>query len=63
MSTQTTHAPTRAQMDHRPWLHALLAAGGAYLLWRLLRGMGNFFWTLFGLVLAFFWVAGGRWFW
>jgi hypothetical protein len=46
--------------DYRPLLHALLAGGGVYLLWRLARGIGNLFWTIFGLAFAFYWVWAGR---
>jgi len=52
------HAP-----DYRPWLQAALAGGGLYLLYRLFRGIGRAFWTVFGLALAIYWMGGGgfRW--
>lgn len=46
--------------DYRPLLRALLAGGGIYVLWRLCRGIGNLFWTVFGLAFAFYWAWPGR---
>lgn len=37
----------------RRWLPVLLAALGAWLLW---RGLKKSFWTVFGLAWAFWWV-------
>lgn len=62
----TTHGQSGPVSDssgqgHRFLLHALLAAGGAYLLVKLWRGMGQLFWTLFGLAFAMYWMFNGHW--
>ena len=38
----------------------LLAIGGVYLAMKLFRGLGQLFWTVFGLALGFFWMFDGR---
>lgn len=44
---------------NRNLLRALLAAGALVLLWKLLRGVGTLFWTVFGLAVAL--IGSGIW--
>lgn len=50
-----------ASRDHRTLIHAILAGGGLFLLWRMARAVGTVFWTVFGLALAVFWTGAWRW--
>ncbi|HEY0861012.1 MAG TPA: hypothetical protein VGE19_08905 [Pseudoxanthomonas sp.] len=38
----------------------LLALGGVYLAVKLFRGLGQLFWTVFGLALGLFWMFDGH---
>jgi hypothetical protein len=53
-------ASTGRGLDQRFLWRVLLAAGGVYLAVKLFRGLGNLFWTVFGLAFAVFWMVGGR---
>ena len=46
------HANT--DRSSRPLIHALLAGGGLFVLWRMARALGAVFWTIFGLAMALF---------
>src|SRR5690606_12565472 len=56
-------APRRTAMhantdrSSRPLIHALLAGGGLFVLWRMARALGTVFWTIFGLAMAVFWAG------
>ena len=50
-----------AGRDHRTLIHAFVAGGGLFLLWRMARAVGTVFWTVFGLALAVFWTGAWRW--
>ena len=55
----TTHAssgsaPSRGLDQGFVW-RVLLAIGGVYLAVKLFRGLGQLFWTVFGLALGLFW--------
>ena len=61
----TTHAssastPSAHGLDQRFVWRVLLAIGGVYLAVKLFRGLGQLFWTGFGLALGFFWMFDGR---
>ena len=55
VSTTSTHG-----LDQRFVWRVLLAIGGVYLAVKLFRGVGQLFWTIFGLALGFFWMFNGR---
>jgi len=53
-------APSGRGLDQGfPW-RVLRAAGGACLAVKLFRGLGQLFWTVFGLALGLAWMFGGR---
>ncbi len=56
-----TTTTTNFRPDSRTLLHAVLAAGGVWLLWKLARTARGVFWTLFGLAMAAFWIGFGLW--
>ena len=63
MSTMHGHsdtAPSARGLDQRFLWWVLLAIGGVYLAVKVFRGLGNLFWTVFGLAFALFWVIGGH---
>lgn len=61
----TTHAPSDSApsaggFDQRFLWRVLLAIGGIYLAVKLFRGMGQLFWTVFGLAMGLVWMFNGR---
>ena len=46
--------------DQRFLWRVLLAIGGVYLAVKLFRGMGQVFWTVFGLAMGLVWMFNGR---
>ena len=53
-------APFRHGLDQGFLWRVLLAIGGVYLAVKLFRGLGQLFWTLFGLAFGLFWMVSGR---
>ena len=63
MNTTQAHtesASTGAGFDQRFLWRVLLAIGGVYLAVKLFRGMGQVFWTVFGLAMGLVWMFNGR---
>ena len=61
----THHAPSDAApstrgLDQGFLWRVLLAIGGVYLVVKLFRGLGQVFWTVFGLTLGLVWMFNGR---
>ncbi|KRA51744.1 hypothetical protein [Pseudoxanthomonas sp. Root630] len=61
----TTHASSGSTasasgLDQGFLWRVLLAIGGVYLAVKLFRGLGQLFWTVFGLALGLFWMFNGR---
>ena len=61
----TSHAPSGSApsahgLDQGFLWRVLLAIGGVYLAVKLFRGLGQLFWTVFGLALGLFWMFNGR---
>lgn len=46
--------------DQRFLWRVLLAIGGVYLAVKLFRGLGQVFWTIFGLAMGLVWMFNGR---
>jgi hypothetical protein len=60
-TTHSASAPTdRGPMDQRFLWRVLLAIGGVYLAVKLFRGLGQVFWTVFGLAMGLVWMFNGR---
>jgi len=53
-------APSSSGLDQGFLWRVLLAVGGVYLAVKLFRGLGQLFWTVFGLALGLFWMFNGR---
>ncbi|TQM17649.1 hypothetical protein FB548_1034 [Pseudoxanthomonas sp. 3HH-4] len=53
-------ASSRHGLDQGFLWRVLLAIGGVYLAVKLFRGLGQLFWTLFGLAFGLFWMVSGR---
>lgn len=63
MNTMHGHpesAPSTRGLDQRFLWRVLLAIGGAYLAVKLFRGLGQVFWTVFGLAMGLVWMFNGR---
>ncbi|MCH6483204.1 hypothetical protein MMG85_06450 [Pseudoxanthomonas sp. LH2527] len=63
MNTMHGHAdtaPSTRGLDQRFLWRVLLAIGGIYLAVKLFRGMGQLFWTVFGLAMGLVWMFNGR---
>ena len=63
MNTMHGHsdtAPSARGLDQRFLWRVLLAIGGIYLAVKLFRGMGQLFWTVFGLAMGLVWMFNGR---
>jgi hypothetical protein len=61
----TMHGPSDTArsargLDQRFLWRVLLAIGGIYLAVKLFRGMGQLFWTVFGLAMGLVWMFNGR---
>ncbi len=63
MNTMHGHsesAPSTRGFDQRFLWRVLLAIGGVYLAVKLFRGLGQVFWTAFGLAMGLVWMFNGR---
>ena len=63
MNTMHGHpesAPSPRGLDQRFLWRVLLAIGGVYLAVKLFRGLGQVFWTIFGLAMGLVWMFNGR---
>nr|WP_298152362.1 hypothetical protein [uncultured Pseudoxanthomonas sp.] len=63
VTMNTTHASSASSapgLDQGFVWRVLLAVGGVYLAVKLFRGLGQLFWTVFGLALGLFWMLDGH---
>lgn len=60
MNASSESAPSARGLDQRFLWRVLLAIGGVYLAVKLFRGLGQVFWTVFGLAMGLVWMFNGH---